>query len=312
MTTHTDDVSKIRSFLFGNVEHLLDAVTKLRTSKIDSDSLFGDSGDSDTPQLQLSKDVPQFSELEVLLQEKNSLGLYVSGSPLSKYHELLEWVRDETSRDDVHLVLIDKIKKIFTRSGTMMLALQITSADDVTYEGIIFPKHAPKLSPLIAEKNLYWVKGRIMESRKKDTKADESEGSFEELPKIAFEEVAAFNEGIVALFRNEEVKMAINRQKTLSVVPWEVLQNHPEKLKQFIQGEEILKDGTAEGSVQIKIPSTVSGELLKRIKGLLLTTQATGTEPVELYLEKNGEYKKAKGSFFANVEKLNQLLDSAS
>jgi hypothetical protein len=304
-------VTEIRSKLFGNVENILDTVSKIRTSQPDSDSLFGSAEDS-KPQLQLTDQYPMFSELDVLLQEKNSLGLYVSGSPLAKYFPILTWVRDEVSRDDIHLVIVDKIRKIFTRAGTMMLALQITSADEVNYEGIVFPKNAPRLSPLLAEKQIFWVKGRILENKKKDTKVEEESGerSFEELPKIALEEVSPFSEGAVALFQNEEIKLPVTRQKTLTAVPWSALQTHPDKFEQFLSGDVVLPDGSPAGITEVKIPAHTSADLLKRIKAMLMTTHAPGTEQVELSIEKGGEWKKAKGTFFANVSKLIELLDS--
>lgn len=299
----------IRSVLFANVESILGTVATIRAQDHQVDSLFG--GEEAKPQIQLVEPALPLTELEVLLQEKNSLGLYVSGSPLGKYHKLLEWIRSEAGRDDIHLVLIDKVRKIFTRSNTMMLALAITSADGVQYEGIVFPKNAPKISPLVSEKQIFWVKGRIVDGRKR--KGEESEeGGFEELPKIAFEDVRPFQEGVVGLFANEEIKLSLNRQKILASLPYSVLLIHPEKLQQFLQGGEVLPDGGPAGVTEIKIPAGTSAELLQRVKAMLLTTPSQGMEAVELYIEKNSEYKKAKGLYYADVKRLLAVVDEGS
>lgn len=310
--TPSTSPTEIRSILYGNVANILDKVAKMRTHKPNEDALFGGDED-DRIRIELDSKVPRFSELEILLQEKNSLGLYVSGAPLAKYHALLNWVRDAADREDIHLLLIDKIKKIFTRSNTMMLALQITSADEVVYEGIVFPKNAPRVSPLLEEKQIYWVKGRVIEGRKKKVEsASEEEGGFEELPKIAIEDVSPFTNGITSLFQNEEVKMSINRQKALADVPWQTLLAHPEKLDRYIDGDTILPDGGPAGATEIKIPSGTPTELLKRIKSMLVTTPSEGLEQVELYLEKSNEWKKVKGVYYTNLTKLQKLLDTPS
>lgn len=305
------NITEVRSVLFGNVENILDTVSKIRTQDIGHDTLFGDE-ESSKPTLHLKTEVKNFSDLEVLMQEKNSLGLYVSGSPLGKYQKLLDWVRDATDRSDVHLVLIDKVRKIFTRSNTMMLALIITSADGVNYEGIVFPKAAPRISPLIQEKQIYWVKGKVIEGRKRKNESENSEeGAFEEMPKIAFDDISPFSEGVNALFANEEIKLSINKQKALSAIPWAVLQNHPEKLDDLLAGREVLPDGGPAGATEIRISKKVSAEFLRRIKMILIPTPAPGFEPVELFIERGSEWKKAKGVFFANITKLTALIEEA-
>ena len=306
--TSSELPTKVRSVLYGNVDILLERISATRNSRTSEDSLFGESESSTS--LQLNLNVPTLTDLEILMNEKNSLGLYVSGAPLVKYKELLDWVREVSSNENVHLLLIDKVRKIFTRSNTMMLALTITSADDVNYEGIVFPKAAPKVSPLVAEKQLFWIRGRIVTSRRKKAEKtpEDEESSFEELPKIAIEDAAPFREGPLKLFLNDEIKLPMNRQKLLQIPDWNTLYTSPELLDSMLNGESNTEASKEKPIQAVRISSLITPDTLRRIKSMLVTTPHVDMDRVELYIEKNGEYKKAKGIFYTNLDKLSALL----
>ena len=140
-------VNTIRSFLASNVDTLLETVSQLKSlaaADTSSDDLFGLNDVAERKkQIEWRTQFETKSLFEVLISEKNSLGLYVSGNPLSAYLSLSHAVAEMLGREDLRLVIIDKIRKIFTRSNVMMFALQITVAGaEMEYEGIIFPKRA--------------------------------------------------------------------------------------------------------------------------------------------------------------------------
>ena len=174
----TKDYVGYRSFLMANVDTILQAASTLRqAASIESEDLFG--FDDETDQVngavkeeirwqEKNTDLPIF---QVLLKEKDSLGLFVSGNPLDQYSDLQEWARETAARDDIYLILITKIRKIFTKAGQMMLALQVT-LDTGEVEGVIFPKKAMDLSPRLAEAELFWVRGKISKPKKREAKVE--------------------------------------------------------------------------------------------------------------------------------------------
>jgi hypothetical protein len=245
----------IRSFLAANVENLLENLNLHRqVKKIQTDDLFGAQTSENSPCLNLKLDFKLYSKREILLMEKDSLGLYVSGNPLEDYAPILAWVRDITNRDDVHLMLVNKGKRIFTKAGGMMFALQISTPDE-ELEGIIFPNKALLFSPKLEEKEIYWVKGKInrpktklareevskqavkdMEEEISEPKETEQEiQEFVELPKLLIEELNRFEEGVLDLFAGEEIKMTIHRIHQLEGIDWSKLKDEPQYLQSILE-----------------------------------------------------------------------------
>ena len=131
MSKNLPEYVQIRSFLAGNVDHILENLTARREqSKINADDLFSwDIKTSRLANIRWNTNYPLLRKYTILVLEKEALGLYVSGNPLEEYQLLVHWVRETTARDDIFLILIEKIKKVFTKSGTMMLALTITTLE---------------------------------------------------------------------------------------------------------------------------------------------------------------------------------------
>lgn len=297
-------ISTVRSFLYENVDVMLDSLSKRREAgKIDTEDLFGGGdGGGDVDAIIWKKHYVPHSILETLINEKDSLGLYVSGNPILRFAHIEKSIREALDKEDLHLILVDKIKKVFTRSNMLMCALQIsTTHPDTKYEGIVFPKVAPNFAGRLEDKTIYWVKGRELKNRTKKKEGEENE--YQDLPKIGFEEISKFTDGPLPLFVNDEIKIPMNRAKEIEKIDWQKTFDNPTEIA-FKNKEE-----TKEPEIKvIQIPESTPIDQIKTIKSMLKKDYEPGLEKVKLELEKNGEYKKVKGEFWADYKSIMSLI----
>jgi DNA polymerase III alpha subunit len=318
------DFIKIRSFLFANVENLLENLSIRRhNGKIEAEDLFSDT--HDTQEMNWLTNFEDQSKIKVLLQEKESLGLYVSGHPLDDYKQLLYWCRETSGRDDVYLILVDKIRKIFTKSNTMMFVLQV-SVPDLEAEGIIFPKNAMHLSSLLEEKEMYWVKGKVQQNKKSEkspakkeliTDNDEAEDvkdeteikEFDELPKLIIDSMVIFEQGILPLFEHEDIPLATNRIKKLKAVSWKNLKTHP-----TLNPEEHIKQDDATGNLSVEnsistifLPKSLGAAKLKEITRFLKNSSFKDSVEVKVEVESSEGVKKVKNTMWTTKEILSKF-----
>ncbi len=317
MSQKLEKYVKIRSFLAGNIENILEnLIARRESSKINSEDLF-DFGPGEKPSSTINwqKNYPILRKYDILLLEKESLGLYVSGDPLEEYQNLLHWVREVAGRDDIFLILIEKAKKIFTKNGGMMFALEVSMSGQEV-EGIIFPKNALRLSSKIEEKELYWVKGNILDKSKNKTKPQEGETEesvqeFVELPKLAIEELAFFEEGVMPLFANEEIKIANNRAQILNSQNWQNLKYNPNAFQTDIDITQNSQPTTEPELKILRIPNTVPKETLLVLKNQLSPTPKSNSIKVKLEIQdSSGQWRKVKGEYWLEIDKLPPELSS--
>jgi len=320
MSEFLPEYVQIRSFLAGNIDNILENLAARREhSKINADDLFSlDANTSNLVNIRWNTNYPLLRKYTILVLEKETLGLYVSGNPLEEYAPLLNWVRETTSRDDVFLILIEKIKKVFTKSGTMMLALTITTLEG-DLEGLVFPKNALQISPKIEEKELFWVKGKISDKNKHKTKnntndkVDKIDDSgeetntqeFAELPKLIIEQVCSFEEGVLPLFDGEEYPLAQNRIQLLTAQDWAKLKHNPTAFTSKIASNNTAL--TKETTIKIlRIPNTVTKEQLLALKNKLANTPTTDQD-IKIKLEVQdsaNHWRKVKGEYWLNLKQL--------
>jgi DNA polymerase III alpha subunit len=169
MPINTKDFNfiKQRSVLINNMEVILESLSSRRENKkIESDDLFDFGGQEEVKSnLNLDYDIANLPDIDILMAEKDSLGLYVSGNPIEALTPFVDYLMDFTYQDGLHLVLIEKIRKIFTRTGKLMLAIDITTNHESNLEMVIFPKHAGDLVKVIEAKQLFWAVGKIQEPK---------------------------------------------------------------------------------------------------------------------------------------------------
>jgi DNA polymerase III alpha subunit len=317
MSNSTEIFIKTRSLLASNVEYFLEHVSRLRESKkIDSDDLFGGGSTSEVSHtLQLNTTLPMKTKLQVLLEEKESLGLYISGSPLEEYKDLTHTIQDTILRDDLHLILINKIRKIFTKKNLMMFAMSISTING-DFEGIIFPKKAMQFSPILQEKELFWVKAKLSEKKKEEVILEEGETrEYDEIPKMLIDAIVPFESGVLEVFKDEKITISSKRQEILSGYDWSQLKFDPNlecKLSDDSQPKTPIKipdaiDAPASQVINtIKLDRNLGTEKLKYIKSHLKTQKTDNLIEVAIEVEGTDGWKKVKGSFWVEQEIISQ------
>ncbi len=303
-----------RSQLAANVELLLENLSRRREgSKIASDDLFGvpETSKSESTTLQLVSPPTLKSRLEVLIEEKESLGLYLSGNPLDDYRDLLEELRSTIRRDDLHLVVINKIRKIFTKKNLMMFALSlVTPQEDV--EGIIFPKRAMEFSPILQEKELFWIKGKLSGETKGTTQKELDNGEmreYDELPKILIDGIAPFAEGILSLYeKDDKFPLSQGRKDILAGLNWHNLRVNPHLDNDDSQSNTLPPQSNDHKPQLVRLTKMLGTETLKNFKSALQKDMFPGAVPIELEIESLDGWKKAKGVFWVDQQSLQDLL----
>jgi DNA polymerase-3 subunit alpha len=257
----------LRSFLFANVEVILEALAAFKHgTQVESDSLFGFDTDLSTQNIAWNSDFSLYSKQQILSNEKEALGIYLTDNPMREFGEVEQRIQTLLGKADYHLCLITKVKKIFTKTNNLMFALQVMTPSD-SFEAVIFPKNAMELSGRLEENQMFWIKGKISlpAAKKKDEQTqyteliqtdeslkkmvesddpdfvaevldiDESAGTvqnYEEIPKILVDNLVLFNLGVAPLLHTEKEKERFT--PILEQIQWSELFNHPEEATNLI------------------------------------------------------------------------------
>jgi DNA polymerase III alpha subunit len=310
----------IRSFLSANLEMLLDSLTQRRNDKkIDSDDLFG-SGEStnNDSKIHYITNFPTLSKLSILLQEKDALGIYVSGNPLEEYRRLSTWARQVTYRDDIHVAVINKVRKIFTKKGLMMFALELTTPEG-DYEGIIFPKKAMNFSNILHEKELYFIRGKLDQKEEKKSTNITEEGEmreFDELPKILVDNMSYLSQGLSVLLADDEATLSsLTFKRNTKSLNWEKIRFDP-----MMVFEDETSDLTAKlesdnpaiseetTPILLKLTRSLGVDKIKYIKSRLHQKQLPGLIQVIIEIESESGFKRAKGDFWLDQTTINEVI----
>lgn len=326
------DYISIRSFLGSNVDILLENLAARReTNKNNSEDIFATHV---SPSIKWKKNTPK-TKLQILIEEKNALGLYMSGNPLAEYVAVEKTLQEKLNKWNFRLMFVNKVRKIFTKAGQMMFALEINLTER-EIEAVIFPKNAMELSPRLAENELYLVIGNIQEKRKKkmEIKVEEiiepseivksveeedengeteiienvvivpEKDAYEEKPKFLIENLVKYTQGTTTLLEH------------YLPVDWNLLTTDlPEFINQ-INGknpQDSINSKSNSGNSQINptqnhleknleikkiILSEKLGNFALQIKKNLSKEQIENYTECELYLVKNAQNQKIKGQFW--------------
>jgi DNA polymerase III alpha subunit len=275
------NIVETRSFLIANVDRILENISSRREAKkIDTDDLFGDFSQHNKTKVNWKNDYKKLSKLDILMMEKEILGLYVSGNPLQEYSELQEWVREVTGFDDIYLVVVEKIKKIFTKAGAMMLGMNITilpeEGKEAQIEGVVYSKRTPILSPILEEKKIYWVKGKLSEPKEKAKPAETTEPAeiddtiveqreYVEATKLIFDEACRIDQGILPIFESTDYRLSQPRREILQQVNWAKVSLDPSLIFQQDQHQELKINRNYEVKL-VTIRDNINIEKVKEIK----------------------------------------------
>lgn len=223
---------RVRSFLINNLDIILENIAARRErKKHDTEDIFSILEDDSSTGIHWKRDIPLKTNMELLMIEKESLGVYMSGNPLEDFEHIRDAVRFASGLgNNLHLAIVEKVKKIFTKSQNMMFALQLTLPDS-QIEGVIFSKKAMEYSSILVEKELYWIIGRVDEKKSKsrdsisletpnegdnltysenenlqtvELSEDKPVAEFVEKPKLLISHIARFETGLKEFFKSYE------------------------------------------------------------------------------------------------------------
>lgn len=140
-----------------------------RTIALGQQSIFGSASEDTTESNR------EWDEFELLKHEKEALGFYITGHPLTKYGKQLEKINAKKTSEledvnDGEEVLIGgilrTIKKIQTRSKAEIMAYCTLEDADGSIEVIVFPQLYRASLPIIQKDMLLLVKGTIDKTEK--------------------------------------------------------------------------------------------------------------------------------------------------
>ncbi len=194
-----DNISPNRAQLMAGFERILESIIDDRKKNLLGQvSLFDMGHGKDTTIYNLPK-VSEFKEREKLSLEKEVLGMYISGHPLSQYERELmlntninNKALTELKEDYEAFLKLDQ-KNVMIGGMIVNKTIKTTKRNDImafttmedlygSIEIIVFPQILQKYSDLIKEDNIVYVKGRL--SIKEDEEAKLIASEFKEIIKI--------------------------------------------------------------------------------------------------------------------------------
>ena len=169
-----------RSQYMSSYKGIIEGIGQAKKNNIEGQlNLFDMANDTDNinSMADVLPDIDEFPENKILAMEKEVLGIYVSGHPLSAYEEILKRKTSCSSRDfmvdtrdyenplkDNQSViiggLISAISIKYTKNNKQMAFLSIEDMHGIV-EAIVFPNVYEKFSHLITEENVIIIEGRV-------------------------------------------------------------------------------------------------------------------------------------------------------
>jgi len=166
-----------RNQLLASVEQILNLAKETQKAKQNGQvSLFSGQSNISSPCLRLAEANPA-TKKEYLSWEKELLGLYISEHPLNEYKKKLarfaqpcrEFSKNQIGRRVKIGGIINKIKKINTRSGKLMLFVEIEDLSG-RIEAIVFPNVLEKTATAWQEEKVVLIGGRLSSRSDDDLK----------------------------------------------------------------------------------------------------------------------------------------------
>ncbi len=177
-----DEISENRASLMAGYENVLDSISMDRKKNVQGQiSLFDAFGASEDSSLQEVSNIPkvkEYPEREKLNLEKEVLGMYVSGHPLSEFEEILlkntsidNGKLNSLKEDEESYLSLDEREVIM---GGMIAnkTIKTTKRNDImafldledlygNIEVIVFPQTLKKYNEILNEDNIIFIKGSL-------------------------------------------------------------------------------------------------------------------------------------------------------
>ncbi|PIQ92154.1 MAG: DNA polymerase III subunit alpha [Parcubacteria group bacterium CG11_big_fil_rev_8_21_14_0_20_39_22] len=162
------DAFNERGEMIGNIERLLSFNKENAKAPDNQDSLFSGLSAEIEDDIHLEKSDP-ISKKEILLWEKELLGLYISGHPLDKYKEVLEkrdvniaTIRKEP-RDGIVVIIggiVEEVKNIITKKNEVMAFVKIADLTG-SIETVVFPKTYSEYKDMLVLEKCVALKAKV-------------------------------------------------------------------------------------------------------------------------------------------------------
>lgn len=169
-----------RSQYMSSYKGIIEGIGQAKKNNIEGQlNLFDMANDTDNinSMADILPNIDEFPENKILAMEKEVLGIYVSGHPLSAYEEILKRKTSCSSRDfmvdtrdyenslkDNQSViiggLISAVSIKYTKNNKQMAFLSIEDMHGIV-EAVVFPNVYEKFSHLITEENVIIIEGRV-------------------------------------------------------------------------------------------------------------------------------------------------------
>lgn len=158
-----------RGNMLGNLDNLL-LYHKEKMSEKDrnQDSLFGGADTGGISEISMERS-EEATQKEKLAWERELLGLYISGHPLSQFGEdskekfnKIKKLKEKAREGETVIVggIIEEVKKIMTKSGQSMVFIRIADFSD-NIESVIFPRVLKEAEELVKPENCIAIKGKF-------------------------------------------------------------------------------------------------------------------------------------------------------
>ncbi|HWR57338.1 MAG TPA: DNA polymerase III subunit alpha, partial [Thermodesulfovibrionales bacterium] len=121
------------------------------------------------------REITEWSEIELLRNEKEALGFYITGHPLSRYREPLRAMRVKrvsevesiTDKAEIQIAgVVSSIKKIKTKGKAENMAYLVLEDEEGSLETIVFPELYRSALNSLSKDNLIVAKGTVDKTEK--------------------------------------------------------------------------------------------------------------------------------------------------
>ena len=226
-----DSLNKNRATLLANLDQVMKAAESARKDKEKGQMTFFGPTNAEPPFTQIDLvDVPKWESHELLKNEKENLGFYLSGHPLEQYEDIIKYYTTATSQTlveqpngtEVHTAgLIASVRLTKTKkAGESMAILVIEDLEGVT-DVVVFPEAYKGSHSAIEEGSVVWIRGNVGEGRTKNGgNGDEIE---EDVRQIQAEEILPI--GQVAERLTSAIEIAIPEPDTADQEKIDALQS---------------------------------------------------------------------------------------
>ncbi|MFH1415631.1 MAG: DNA polymerase III subunit alpha [Elusimicrobiota bacterium] len=170
-----DFLGKGRKPLFQSIESAMSqAASYQKDVKMGQTSFFKVFDGDEVPEVEIA-DTREWHENEILLNEKDALGFYLSGHPLAKYSNEISTLTSGEIKALRKMVphgseviiggMVKHKKMLKTRQGDLMLVFMIEDLSD-TMEAVVFPSvYSEAMGEIVKEDALLVINGKIDDNR---------------------------------------------------------------------------------------------------------------------------------------------------